>query len=51
MKQGFTLRHLGAVLVLAAGPAWAAEGIPVGHIADLTGATSSVGKPLSLIHI
>ena len=32
-------------LVVAAGPALAADGIPVGHIADLTGATSSVGKP------
>ncbi len=35
-----------AATALGAGAAWAADGnIPVGHIADLTGATSSVGKP------
>jgi branched-chain amino acid transport system substrate-binding protein len=35
----------GAALCALAVPALAADGIPVGHIADLTGATSSVGKP------
>jgi branched-chain amino acid transport system substrate-binding protein len=34
-----------AVLAAAGGSAWAADGIAVGHLADLTGATSSVGKP------
>jgi len=33
-----------AVLAITGG-AIAADGIPVGHIADITGATSSVGKP------
>ncbi|CAA7612312.1 ABC-type branched-chain amino acid transport systems, periplasmic component [Candidatus Terasakiella magnetica] len=32
-------------VVTAASGAFAADGIPVGHLADLTGATSSVGKP------
>jgi branched-chain amino acid transport system substrate-binding protein len=34
-----------AIALLAAGAALASDGILVGHIADLTGATSSVGKP------
>ncbi len=34
-----------ALVAMASGSAMAADGILVGHIADITGATSSVGKP------
>ncbi|MDO8607647.1 MAG: ABC transporter substrate-binding protein [Phaeospirillum sp.] len=34
-----------ALAVIASGSAMAADGILVGHIADITGATSAVGKP------
>jgi len=36
-----------AAIALASTAAFAADGIPVGHLADLTGATASVSKPYS----
>ncbi|OAN54111.1 branched-chain amino acid ABC transporter substrate-binding protein [Paramagnetospirillum marisnigri] len=45
MKRILTTGATLAAMAVTAGAAVAADGILVGHIADITGATSSVGKP------